>query len=64
MWIQDLIVLLRSQASLRLGSVMDGSMGKKKRGRPRRYGPDGPVAHTLSTLQVSSSPPPASSGFS
>ncbi|KAK1364494.1 hypothetical protein POM88_040055 [Heracleum sosnowskyi] len=47
-----------SQASLQLVLFMDGSMGKKKRGRPRRYGPE---AHTLSTSQVSTSPPPAAS---
>lgn len=50
-----------SQASLPLNSVTDESIGMKKRGKPRR---DRPVAHTLSTLQVSSSPPPAFSGFS
>ena len=52
-----------SQAPLPLASVTDGSLEKKKRGRPRRYEPDGPVAHTLSPLPVSNLLL-ASSGFS
>ncbi|GLT51916.1 hypothetical protein SLA2020_252880 [Shorea laevis] len=35
-----------------------GSMEKKKRGRPRKYGPDGAVAMALSPTPISSSPPP------
>lgn len=31
--------------------------GKKKRGRPRKYGPDGTVAPTLSPMPISSSIP-------
>ncbi|KAL8119187.1 AT-hook motif nuclear-localized protein 1-like isoform X1 [Apium graveolens] len=50
-----------SQTSLPLESIINGNMGMKKRGGPRK---DGPVAQTLSTLQVSSAPPPAFSGFS
>ncbi|XP_057455337.1 AT-hook motif nuclear-localized protein 1-like [Lotus japonicus] len=32
---------------------------KKKRGRPRKYGPDGPVSMALSPLPISSSVPPS-----
>ncbi|KAL5541037.1 hypothetical protein UlMin_002404 [Ulmus minor] len=32
--------------------------GKKKRGRPRKYGPDGSVAVALSPKPISSAPPP------
>lgn len=32
--------------------------GKKKRGRPRKYGPDGSVAMALSPKPISSSAPP------
>ncbi|KAJ7950992.1 AT-hook motif nuclear-localized protein [Quillaja saponaria] len=37
----------------------DGIIGKKKRGRPRKYGPDGAVSMALSPLPISSSAPPA-----
>ncbi|KAJ7962220.1 AT-hook motif nuclear-localized protein 1 [Quillaja saponaria] len=37
----------------------DGIIGKKKRGRPRKYGPDGAVAMALISLPSSSSSPPA-----
>lgn len=33
--------------------------GKKKRGRPRKYGPDGSVTMTLSPMPLSSSAPPS-----
>ncbi|KAK3036135.1 hypothetical protein RJ639_031716 [Escallonia herrerae] len=36
-----------------------GLSGKKKRGRPRKYGPDGPLARTLSPMPISASAPPA-----
>ncbi|XP_057741188.1 AT-hook motif nuclear-localized protein 1-like [Arachis stenosperma] len=36
---------------------IDGSMLKKKRGRPRKYGPDGSVTMALSPLPLSSSGP-------
>ncbi|XP_028763661.1 AT-hook motif nuclear-localized protein 7-like [Neltuma alba] len=36
---------------------MDGTAVKKKRGRPRKYGPDGSVAMALSPLPISSSAP-------
>lgn len=45
-------------------AVMGGMSGKKKRGRPRKYGPDGAVARTLSPLPISASHPPAAYGFS
>lgn len=35
-----------------------GTTGKKKRGRPRKYGPDGSVAAALSPMPISSSAPP------
>ncbi|GAV60242.1 DUF296 domain-containing protein [Cephalotus follicularis] len=41
-----------------VGGVLSGTMGKKKRGRPRKYGPDGSVA--LSPMPISSSVPPVS----
>lgn len=34
-----------------------GTDGKKKRGRPRKYGPDGKMAPTLSPMPISSSIP-------
>ncbi|CAN4125817.1 unnamed protein product [Withania somnifera] len=34
-----------------------------KRGRPRKYGPDGTVARTLSPMPISASAPPASGSF-
>nr|GMD62053.1 AT-hook motif nuclear-localized protein 1-like [Ipomoea batatas] len=39
-----------------------GSSEKKKRGRPRKYGPDGAVARALSPTPASSSAPPAPGG--
>uniref|UniRef100_A0A5B7BXG4 AT-hook motif nuclear-localized protein n=1 Tax=Davidia involucrata TaxID=16924 RepID=A0A5B7BXG4_DAVIN len=41
-----------------------GIMGKKKRGRPRKYGPDGAIAKALSPMPISSSVPPAIGDFS
>ena len=38
---------------------LDGSTVKKKRGRPRKYGPDGSVTMALSPLPISSSAPPS-----
>lgn len=38
---------------------LSGSAEKKKRGRPRKYGPDGAVARTLSPMPISSSAPPS-----
>lgn len=38
-----------------------GTLGKKKRGRPRKYGPDGTVNMAFSPLPISSSAPPPSS---
>ncbi|XP_042951381.1 AT-hook motif nuclear-localized protein 1-like isoform X2 [Carya illinoinensis] len=35
-----------------------GTTGKKKRGRPRKYGPDGTVTMALSPMPISSSAPP------
>ncbi|KAF5453367.1 hypothetical protein F2P56_028273 [Juglans regia] len=35
-----------------------GTTGKKKRGRPRKYGPDGSVTAALSPMPISSSAPP------
>ncbi|KAA8520521.1 hypothetical protein F0562_014777 [Nyssa sinensis] len=34
-------------------------VGKKKRGRPRKYGPDGAIARALSPMAMSSPVPPA-----
>lgn len=42
---------------------LDGTV-KKKRGRPRKYGPDGSVNMPLSPLPISSSAPPSSKDFS
>ncbi|CAK8560996.1 unnamed protein product [Lathyrus sativus] len=42
---------------------LDGSV-KKKRGRPRKYGPDGSVNMPLSPLPISSSAPPNTNDFS
>lgn len=39
-----------------------GSSEKKKRGRPRKYGPDGAVARALSPMPNSLSAPPATGG--
>ncbi|KAL6981815.1 hypothetical protein U1Q18_023435 [Sarracenia purpurea var. burkii] len=39
--------------------------GTKKRGRPRKYGPDGSLARALVPMPISSSaPPPSTGGFS
>lgn len=52
------------------GGGIPSSLVKKKRGRPRKYGPDGVVAggsgggHTLSPIPISASGPPASVGYS
>lgn len=43
---------------------MDGGTLKKKRGRPRKYGPDGSVNMPLSPSPISSSAPPSSKDFS
>lgn len=39
------------------------SSEKKKRGRPRKYGPDGAVTRTLSPMPISASAPPTSGSF-
>ncbi|KAK0596778.1 hypothetical protein LWI29_018948 [Acer saccharum] len=39
------------------GSSATGTEGKKKRGRPRKYGPDGTVAMPLSPMPISASIP-------
>nr|DAD33753.1 TPA_asm: hypothetical protein HUJ06_012604 [Nelumbo nucifera] len=44
--------------------AMPGTTLKKKRGRPRKYGPDGTVSLALSPIPISSSAPPAVSEFS
>ncbi|XVF73393.1 hypothetical protein PTKIN_Ptkin12aG0198300 [Pterospermum kingtungense] len=41
-----------------------GSTEKKKRGRPRKYGPDGTIARALSPMPISSSVPPVGGEFS
>lgn len=46
------------------GLVSAGTVGRKKRGRPRKYGPDGTVNMTFSPLPLSSSAPPAGIDFS
>ncbi|XP_022147096.1 AT-hook motif nuclear-localized protein 7-like [Momordica charantia] len=46
-----------------VGLPGSGTTGKKKRGRPRKYGPDGTVTMALSPLPLSSSAP-AAGGFS
>lgn len=38
---------------------LDGTAVKKKRGRPRKYGPDGSVTMALSPMPISSSAPPS-----
>ncbi|KAK8483758.1 hypothetical protein V6N11_021509 [Hibiscus sabdariffa] len=43
---------------------LTGSMEKKKRGRPRKYGPDGTMARALSPMPISSSVPPVAGEFS
>ncbi|KAH9627444.1 hypothetical protein KSS87_006135 [Heliosperma pusillum] len=43
---------------------MAGSMEKKKRGRPRKYGPDGNAQRPYSPMPVSASAPPAIGGYS
>ncbi|XVF33490.1 hypothetical protein REPUB_Repub17cG0173000 [Reevesia pubescens] len=43
---------------------LTGSTEKKKRGRPRKYGPDGTVARALSPNPISSSVPPVGGEFS
>ncbi|XP_019172746.1 PREDICTED: AT-hook motif nuclear-localized protein 1-like [Ipomoea nil] len=42
----------------------DATAGKKKRGRPRKYGPDGAVTMALSPKPISSSAPPPVIDFS
>ncbi|KAA3475352.1 AT-hook motif nuclear-localized protein 1-like isoform X2 [Gossypium australe] len=43
---------------------LTGSIEKKKRGRPRKYGPDGTMARALSPMPISSSVPPSGGEFS
>lgn len=43
---------------------LPGSLERKKRGRPRKYGPDGAVARALSPMPISSSVPPAGGDYS
>ncbi|KAI3982610.1 hypothetical protein MKX01_031349 [Papaver californicum] len=40
-----------------VGSSPGGTSGKKKRGRPRKYGPDGAVSLALSPIPISASAP-------
>ncbi|CAA2969089.1 AT-hook motif nuclear-localized protein 1-like [Olea europaea var. sylvestris] len=42
---------------------LSGTSEKKKRGRPRKYGPDGSARIVLSPTPISSSAPPASGNF-
>ncbi|KAB2070262.1 hypothetical protein ES319_A08G144300v1 [Gossypium barbadense] len=42
---------------------LTGSTEKKKRGRPRKYGPDGKMARALSPMPISSSVPPGTAEF-
>lgn len=46
------------------GVGLTGTTEKKKRGRPRKYGPDGTVARALSPMPISSSAPPPGGDFS
>ncbi|KAF9668841.1 hypothetical protein SADUNF_Sadunf14G0045300 [Salix dunnii] len=41
-----------------------GTAEKKKRGRPRKYGPDGAVARALSPMPISASAPPTGGDYS
>ncbi|OMP00601.1 hypothetical protein COLO4_12552 [Corchorus olitorius] len=43
---------------------LTASAEKKKRGRPRKYGPDGTIARALSPMPISSSVPPGGGEFS
>ncbi|XP_007052043.2 PREDICTED: AT-hook motif nuclear-localized protein 1 [Theobroma cacao] len=43
---------------------LTGSTEKKKRGRPRKYGPDGTIARALSPMPISTSVPPGGGEFS
>ncbi|KAE8721281.1 AT-hook motif nuclear-localized protein 7 [Hibiscus syriacus] len=47
-----------------VGAGLTGSIEKKKRGRPRKYGPDGTMARALSPMPISSSAPPGLGEFS
>ncbi|XP_030489821.2 AT-hook motif nuclear-localized protein 1 [Cannabis sativa] len=48
------------QVALLPGNVgLTETTGKKKRGRPRKYGPDGTVTMALSPMPISSSAPPS-----
>lgn len=49
-------------ASPASGGLGDSIPGKKKRGRPRKYGTDGTVNMALSPVPISSSAPPAAGG--
>ncbi|KAA8550362.1 hypothetical protein F0562_002046 [Nyssa sinensis] len=40
------------------------SLGNKKRGRPRKYGPDGANTRAFTTMPISSRVPPATANFS
>ncbi|KAG6605667.1 AT-hook motif nuclear-localized protein 3 [Cucurbita argyrosperma subsp. argyrosperma] len=44
-------------ATVEAAQTLAGTDGKKKRGRPRKYGPDGTVVPTLSPMPISSSIP-------
>ena len=42
---------------------MPGLMEKKKRGRPRKYGPNGSVSTSYSPMPISASAPPSIGGY-
>jgi hypothetical protein len=44
--------------------LMGGTAEKKKRGRPRKYGPDGAVARALSPMPISASAPHTGGDYS
>ncbi|PON35865.1 PPC domain containing protein [Trema orientale] len=46
-------------AALPVSGGLSDTTGKKKRGRPRKYGPDGTVTMALSPMPISSSAPPS-----
>ncbi|KAL8129096.1 hypothetical protein V2J09_018251 [Rumex salicifolius] len=45
-------------------TIMAGIMEKKKRGRPRKYGPDGSGVRTLSPMPITASAPPLTGTYS
>ncbi|GMH22512.1 hypothetical protein Nepgr_024355 [Nepenthes gracilis] len=57
------VTVSQAMALTPMSADMAGVMEKKKRGRPRKYGPDGMVNRALSPMPISASAPPSTAKF-